>query len=1558
MSSRKSPGAWQKTLRSCRRQVRVLAGVVLYRLGWAWLAVNRGAQEGGFILPTVMLTILFTALVVAALVFQATNQVELTVGNQQMQVVYNSATPAIDRAKAKLERVFDEDLSGATLPTDGFLFTDLLSSRYTLPDETALDYNGNGIADDLAWAYRVDMNGDGVLDGTTGYVIVLRVGINTASAYNPGVDTTSSTDPSWTPNRFYNDPFPPSYNTNYFQTTADPLGNKLKALYQVIENGPLVVDYTNSSNCTLASQSGNTNPYWSATSSSQNLKKTFQVFATTIPDSSTQGTIPPVKALKYQQDRTISQPGKWGAWFRHDLEIYPGPDFNWNGAVHSEGNIYINSGAGFRSYLISSGASCYFNPKLNSEVSTGGHLATGSVRDGNYSVGSGANFDIWPGTTLNVALTPSNDSLAYSVTNAYSPIQAAINPMAIVTQDLSLSRAVPALTGEGTATREMKTLDLNPAWNSGTLINRVNVQTPVCPPYVDDFYRADNIYGPKPSYTRPQGSVCTPILSGTIGTAISPTTNTDLTLNIPTDLTDPESVGLDGYWERRARLEGLRVIVGQRLELGNAYGWGLQLSPDPLYPAGGASFLPSTLATAPSSDQQRQRRQLRDNLAAVQSTAIYHYTYSGSTASAPGSGSHPGGFFPVACLATTAHPGTSTSITNSTTFSNLTLNGTSTTITDFLTGNGTNGWEFPPPAGGSESTFTTNIANNQPLGKALRNLAYFAGDPVGSFPPQQDVSGSTGAVTHPYPMATMWGDFSNLRRVVTALDAGSTYPSNWSGPASTDISLADATTLQTAACTLGMLAYHLSTLNSYSYTNTGNSIPLANLNLQIARLTDKNTRNGEVANVATDEWKIYNASGTVVATVKSTLADALIAGLAYTTSMTGGDLRPFARFIHEKEQVARDIANGFTAADSCNVSTSYTDVELLCPSNSVITTNFAGIIGGGGSLSSVSNHPKFPALYYLFPTTAHGQTNGQPSTEPYIADSYMVGSSVNGPATNTTKYNALSAADVTSIALTPRTSTSWVLPRGATSSYAGGNNSLSPANTITDSTSGTATSTYVPFLDKGIFNGRQMMLARVLDFDINLLRSSQIGGDFWFATNTDTGADPYRYGGIVYAFREDGLREDGLLRPAITDWNSYLTWYNSNPTGNYGTSTTNLMNANGRAPQDPPVCILAGTAGSSLNGCNDGTGGVGISTKSIDYYADPDRKVHGFRLRNGQSVRRLPTPSNDTAGISFISDNPVYVQGDFNLHSTNETTSNLIEEFTDYILNGTYTNFYNRSVLSTVFAVVGSDTWRTVEVLADAVVVLYKNFVDGTIQDTFVAPGTTTSYLNQNLPTSRPPTGYAWARENPTENYFSAPVSPVLVDRNGVPQLVKNTSTAYNAITAYGGGYYLFSNGKALMRTSTMHVNMTMANGINPPRSNQDYGGLHNFPRFLENWGGQNLIIAGSMLQLNYSNYATGNYDQQAWEPGTAVLPIGSGGQQINYYGAPNRDWGYDVALQYVSAGPLSRRLFQIEPTRDEFYQEVDASNTPYICRLRRAGYASGNGGYVDSSATSTTCPT
>lgn len=76
-------------------------------------------------------------------------------------------------------------------------------------------------------------------------------------------------------------------------------------------------------------------------------------------------------------------------------------------------------------------------------------------------------------------------------------------------------------------------------------------------------------------------------------------------------------------------------------------------------------------------------------------------------------------------------------------------------------------------------------------------------------------------------------------------------------------------------------------------------------------------------------------------------------------------------------------------------------------------------------------------------------------------------------------------------------------------------------------------------------------------------------------------------------------------------------------------------------------------------------------------------------------------------------------------------------------------------------------------------------------------------------------------------------------------------------------------------------------------------GGMHNFPRFLENWGGTRWNFIGALAPLYRST--------QAVSPYNAIGVI---------YGAPIRNWGFDTSFRNPSRLPPGTPAFQyIEPT-------------------------------------------
>ena len=1501
---------------------------------WYSLGGNPRLSEAGFVLQTTIMVLLVLSLVVGSILIRSGQQSQQTIGSRENKIVYNAATPAVDRAKAKIEYLFEQDPGlPNTVPSEEKMSNLMLvDSRYTLPGETRLDVNKDNKLDN-AWAYETDIDGDGQTE-TVAYSIFMKTAADTN---NDG--------------------------TVDIQVTSDNTSQKASNL--LTRSGPLAIKSAtgSSTNCPIPElqvESG-----WYAINDAS-LRKSFQIDAVVANKKDANRS---VTAVELQQDRQMDRGNKWAAWFRYDLELFPGPDFNWNGAMHTGGSLMVGQQSDkIKFRLVSSPKSCLYtedaseitlaqygsddNPDFQGQVMA--FSSTANTFTGN------ARVDLFPGVgtapstgTSTSLLTLNKDSDSVVNPTGATPYGYSLNPITLFTEDRSESRASDK-TNASYRDANWKNQALNKR-----IFNKRERQ-----PYIDDTYRADDRYGPKPKYVKPGSNFEKDVVadnydatdkSGENGKLI--TESTDILINNTPPETDLEDVGLDGYWERRARNEGLRLIVGQRLELGNIGGW--QGNNDPLYP----------ITDTTINNENRQRKSLRDNLAAVQAMAVYHRASSLD--------------FPIACVALTSHPGTTTTITNSTKFNSVTINGTSKLNTDFLTGTGTNGWEFKPPGNvTTASSFKALIdETTDPLRIALTNLAYFAGDPDGAFPPKQETAPGN---IHPYPQLAMWGNFSNLRRVISLLDAGTNYD---------NLSLADKSTLHTAACTVGMLAYNvknkedleaadpynanlLTTVVNDLVTNNIGSI--SGIDTQLKELIDgsnatggSNASNNKEVNLllstkvnfpsgynrANDARTFYSqfTSAEYISGLKSLLGSNLTS--AQETLLTSKKDALAAN--SKKQQVLRDRLYGFAnrsfLTTSGNTPQWNDNTGLVTPNNNVAFTtkcdpsvfSSTSIIPGTTLTddkqmamtamaltlcNDINTQPKYPALYYLFPKYNHdqrgelgssadnsiGNADDQSATEEYINQNYIMNSGgttgVNAGYiykvvgdTNTDGIENSGDNGLADIALEPRAIANWKLPYSTT------------ATSISNDITNNGTSYYVPFLDKGMYNGREMLAVRVLDLDLDMMRNSSITSEGGWKPAIENWLPA---SGLVYAFREDAIREDAIARPASK------SWADCNTEAKLTTADASCR-INVTTPQDPPLNAT-----------------TGVSPKPVDFYADPDRRPHGFRLRKGSILKRDSNTASDNPfpnrGLSFISDNPVYIKGNFNEHKDN--SGNKIEEFTspNGLLADNWSNFYTRGTgtsngsLNTDFAKPAYDKWRPSEILTDALTVLSGNFCDGTIEsgirndDAYSdcnGTGQESSYRNSTTNGNSSASNFkAWVRENLSDSN-----SPIKLDRNGRPLYTKTNASGEFAYT----GKNLMSAGRTITNVDQDYtVNTIFVSGLVPSRVNQSYGGLHNFPRFLENWNSDDLFISGSFVQLNFSTYATAPFDLEpsAWEPGGS----GANGESLPFYSPPNRRWGYDVALQYNPPGPVAKRFISRGTPRSEFYKEL-AADDPYVKLLRCA---------------------
>jgi hypothetical protein len=109
MSNRKLAKAIQSLSREIQRLYRNLnRALVNWLLRSAFVTQNRrGYRPAGFVLPAVTLLLLVVTLTVGAMTLRAFDRNTQVIANAQEKVIYNAATPAIDRARSKIEFLFD-----------------------------------------------------------------------------------------------------------------------------------------------------------------------------------------------------------------------------------------------------------------------------------------------------------------------------------------------------------------------------------------------------------------------------------------------------------------------------------------------------------------------------------------------------------------------------------------------------------------------------------------------------------------------------------------------------------------------------------------------------------------------------------------------------------------------------------------------------------------------------------------------------------------------------------------------------------------------------------------------------------------------------------------------------------------------------------------------------------------------------------------------------------------------------------------------------------------------------------------------------------------------------------------------------------------------------------------------------------------------------------------------------------------------------------------------------------------------------------------------------------
>jgi type II secretory pathway pseudopilin PulG len=341
----------------------------------------------GFVLPTVVMVLLVLVLLTSAILFRSFDRSKNASNIRASQASIAAASPAIERAKAKIDKLFDDPRLPRATPSEVSLYNVIKTNeQYTFGDETrlkiAFDISGtisgnpdgidplplNGSPRDeetstTAWRFPIDTDNNGRFDSYTIYGIYLRN--------------------------------PPRNNTGDFARKRNPLETRTPPMENVVADP----------NCaaaqgTSASLVGSGDWY----KSGAKLKKAFYVYTVNVPITQPPAGDPAYEAyqgnkgftaLEYQQDRGRVPLTNNAVVYEDDLEITPGAGIKLNGRVMTNSNLLVgtrNANSPVEFYQVSSQDSCFYQEE-NAKILVGGNVAIGGIEgDAGFS---GVNVDLF-----------------------------------------------------------------------------------------------------------------------------------------------------------------------------------------------------------------------------------------------------------------------------------------------------------------------------------------------------------------------------------------------------------------------------------------------------------------------------------------------------------------------------------------------------------------------------------------------------------------------------------------------------------------------------------------------------------------------------------------------------------------------------------------------------------------------------------------------------------------------------------------------------------------------------------------------------------------------------------------------------------------------------------------------------------------------------------------------------------------------------------------------------------------------------------------------------------
>ncbi|MEG3843458.1 hormogonium polysaccharide biosynthesis protein HpsA [Microcoleus sp. herbarium14] len=363
------------------------------------------------------MVLLVVILLTVAIVLRSFDRANTARNVRVNQQVLAAATPALDRAKAKIQFMLREDPQRPTAtPSDNEMYR-MISAADSLLATPAKDIYTFGGEERLRLKYDLDGNNsiNPELKFTDPLFSEKNESINTAWRYPVDTDNDGKFDTFTLYGIYFRSP--------QRKTAAPDAGSFIRSRQPLEARTPPMTGKISDPKCaaaagTSASLVGDSGWY----KSEGKLKKSFFVYTVNLPITKTglagldttkyqefKGT-PSFSALEYQQDQSRIPLSNNAVVYEDDLEISAGVDFRINGRMFTNSNLFATTGKTLKLFQVSSPKSCFYEQE-NSKIIVSGNVVNAGVLAGANTV----NVDIFtPGgtpTTKTISSSSSNDRL-------------------------------------------------------------------------------------------------------------------------------------------------------------------------------------------------------------------------------------------------------------------------------------------------------------------------------------------------------------------------------------------------------------------------------------------------------------------------------------------------------------------------------------------------------------------------------------------------------------------------------------------------------------------------------------------------------------------------------------------------------------------------------------------------------------------------------------------------------------------------------------------------------------------------------------------------------------------------------------------------------------------------------------------------------------------------------------------------------------------------------------------------------------------------------------------